>query len=41
MDCRDGVRVDEFSFECWDDDIHCIGFSVGGCVLGGTEIKEG
>jgi hypothetical protein len=22
MDCRDGVRVYEFSFECWDDDVH-------------------
>jgi hypothetical protein len=25
MDCRDWVRVYEFSFECWDDDVHCIG----------------
>jgi hypothetical protein len=36
MDCRDGVFVNDF--EVLDDDVHCIGFSVGGwlVVLGGT-----
>ena len=33
MSSRDGVRVYEFSFECWDDDVHCIGFSVGGLMF--------
>lgn len=31
MDCRDGVRVYEFSFECWDDDVHLVWF---GLVVG-------
>jgi hypothetical protein len=33
MSSRDGVRVDEFSFECWDDDVHFSSFSVGGWLF--------
>jgi hypothetical protein len=39
MGSRDGVFVNDF--EVWDDDVHCIGFSVGGwlVVLGGTWLE--
>jgi hypothetical protein len=28
MGSRDGVRVYEFSFECWDDDVHLVWFGL-------------
>ena len=31
VSCRDGVFVNDF--EVWDDDVHCIGFSVGGWLF--------